>query len=117
MQARRNSQSTARRKAARRLLKVIKHYNLDSRTISKETGIDLITVDGLHKSTPHLITIERISQFLEDETKKRKAIRDKLGEELIPFASETRKTLAVEKAARWKQRRAAANASYSEVTL
>lgn len=65
MSAKANKQSIARRRAGRRLMEVIKLYELDLKMIAKETKVDLVTLENLDRFTPHLNTIERVSIYLE----------------------------------------------------
>ena len=65
MSTRSNSQSLARRRAGRQLAEIIKEYGLNLRKISKDTGVDIITLSNLATFTPHLTTIEKIADYLE----------------------------------------------------
>lgn len=73
MASRTNTQSRARRRAGRRLMEVIEHYGLDLRLVSRDTGIDLVTLKNLRNFTPHLHTIEKISIYLEGVARERRA--------------------------------------------
>lgn len=77
MTAKINKQSVARRRAGRRLMEVIKKYNLNLRTVARETGVDLVTLENLKTFTPHLNTIERVSVYLEQIARLRQAKSNK----------------------------------------
>jgi hypothetical protein len=73
--ARQNPQSQARRRAGKRLHEAIRDLQVDIRAIAKATGVDLVTLQNLHKFTPHLSTIEKVSEYLEALAREKRAAR------------------------------------------
>ena len=71
MASRTNPQAKARRRAGKRLQKLINRYSLPLKKIAKDTGIDMLTLQNLETFTPHLRTIEKIAKYIEGIARER----------------------------------------------
>ena len=113
MTAKANKQSVARRGAGRRLMEVIKRYDLNLRVVSRETGVDLVTLKNLQKFTPHLNTIERVSIYLEQVARKAQSgiDRSKIKEKNLAKAKAQQAVLIAQKIAASKKTYSASGAT------